>query len=137
MQTSRLQKWGVGLATAFEVFAPLVLLPMFFWYMFQIFSQLENLPPGTQPDPAFMGDFFSMWLVLFPIICVLSTVHLGLMIFYLIHIIRNPHASDMMRILMGVGIFLLPQIGMPVYFFLYIWSERPPEWGASSSPEAF
>ena len=32
------------------------------------------------------------------------------------------------KVLVGLGIFFLPFIAMPVYFYIYIWLETPPKW---------
>jgi hypothetical protein len=57
-------------------------------------------------------------------------LEVGLLIFYLIHTIKNTKASDSMRIVLGLGHLFLPFIAMPVYYYLYIWRENPPEWAA-------
>lgn len=55
-------------------------------------------------------------------------LELGLLVFYLIHTIKNSKASDPMRIALGLGHLFLPFVAMPVYYYLYIWGESPPEW---------
>jgi len=57
-------------------------------------------------------------------------LEVGLLIFYLVHTIKNTEASDPMRIVLGLGHLLLPFIAMPIYYYLYIWREKPPEWAA-------
>jgi len=63
-------------------------------------------------------------------VCSLS-LELGLLIFYLVHTIKNTKASDSMRIVLGLGHLFLPFVAMPVYYYLYIWKENPPEWAAA------
>ena len=58
-------------------------------------------------------------------------LEIGLLVFYLIHTIKNSKASDLMRIALGLGHLFLPFLAMPVYYYLYIWRERPPEWAAT------
>jgi hypothetical protein len=48
--------------------------------------------------------------------------------FYLIHVIKNVTASETFRILLGVGLFFLPFVAMPAYYYLYIWLDQPPVW---------
>jgi len=63
-------------------------------------------------------------------VCSLS-LELGLLIFYLVHTIKNTKASDSMRIVLGLGHLFLPFVAMPIYYYLYIWKENPPEWAAA------
>jgi hypothetical protein len=63
-------------------------------------------------------------------------LEVGLLIFYLIHTIKNTRASDVMRIALGLGHVFLPFVAMPIYYYLYIWREDPPEWAASKERKA-
>ena len=58
-------------------------------------------------------------------------LEVGLLIFYLVHTIKNTKASDPMRIVLGLGHLFLPFIAMPIYYYLYLWRENPPEWAAA------
>ena len=58
-------------------------------------------------------------------------LEVGLLIFYLVHTIGNTKASDPMRIALGLGYVFLPFVAMPIYYYLYIWKENPPEWAAA------
>jgi hypothetical protein len=60
-------------------------------------------------------------------------LEVGLLIFYLIHTIKNTKASDSMRIVLGLGHLFLPFIAMPIYYYLYIWRDIPPEWAAAKT----
>jgi hypothetical protein len=55
-------------------------------------------------------------------------LEVGLLIFYLVHTIKNTKASDSMRIMLGLGHLFLPFVAMPIYYYLYIWRKNPPEW---------
>lgn len=68
-------------------------------------------------------------------LCSLS-LEVVLLIFYLIHTIKNTKASDSMRILLGLGHLFLPFFAMPIYYYLYIWREHPPEWAAAKTRKA-
>jgi hypothetical protein len=59
-------------------------------------------------------------------------LEVGLLIFYLIHTIKNTKASDAMRIALGLGHLFLPFVAMPIYYWLYIWRENPPDWAAGN-----
>jgi hypothetical protein len=58
-------------------------------------------------------------------------LEVSLLIFYLIHTIKNTKASDAMRIALGLGHLFLPFVAMPIYYYLYVWREKPPEWAAA------
>jgi hypothetical protein len=63
-------------------------------------------------------------------VCSLS-LEVVLLIFYLVHTFKNTKASDSMRIVLGLGHLFLPFVAMPIYYYLYILRERPPEWAAA------
>jgi hypothetical protein len=60
-------------------------------------------------------------------------LEVGLLIFYLVHTIKNTRASDSMRIVLGLGHLFLPFVAMPIYFYLYLWRDSPPEWAAAKT----
>ena len=64
-------------------------------------------------------------------VCSLS-LEVGLLIFYLIHAFKNTKASDSMRIVLGLGHLFLPFVAMPIYYYLYILRERPPDWAVAN-----
>lgn len=63
-------------------------------------------------------------------------LEVGLLVFYLVHTIKNTKASDAMRIVLGLGHIFLPFVAMPVYYYLYIWKDNPPEWAATRKIES-
>ncbi len=72
-----------------------------------------------------LPSYFSNRMVLGTIT---AAVGYALVTFYLLHVIKNTAASEVVRIILGVGIFYLPAIAMPVYYYLYILCDRPPAW---------
>lgn len=60
-------------------------------------------------------------------------LEVGLLIFYLVHTIKNTKASDSMRIVLGLGHLFLPFIAMPIYYYLYLWRDNPPEWATAKA----
>jgi len=58
-------------------------------------------------------------------------LEVGLLVFYLVHTIKNTKANDSMRIVLGLGHLFLPFVAMPIYYYLYIWRENPPEWAGA------
>ena len=58
-------------------------------------------------------------------------LEVGLLVFYVVHTIKNTKANDSMRIVLGLGHLFLPFVAMPIYYYLYIWRENPPEWAVA------
>jgi len=70
--------------------------------------------------------------LLIPIHLLSAPIGLAMMIFYIVHIIRNQAASQTIRIIMILIILLAPFIGMPLYYYAFIWLPTPPEWAAGT-----
>ena len=66
-------------------------------------------------------------MVLAPLLICFPIVQWGLLIFYIIHEIKNKALTDTSRILFPIGTFLLPFVVMPIYFFAYLWKDNPQE----------
>jgi hypothetical protein len=79
--------------------------------------------PETGPR-GFLVFFFAI----FPLHCVTILIQLALLVFYIIHLLKNTAPSEVTRVILGVGMFLLPYVAMPVYYILYIWLDQPPAW---------
>lgn len=109
----------VGLGTAWLIIYPILFVAI--WLaMFGVGFMAQN----QDVQPSFMALFFAV----FPLHCLTIALQLVLQVFYLIHVIKNTIASETIRIILGVGIFFLPFIAMPVYYYLFIWRDRPPDW---------
>lgn len=50
---------------------------------------------------------------------------LALVVFYLIHVIKNTRADETVRKILGVCMFFLPFIAMPIYYYIYLWLDTP------------
>ena len=120
----------VGIATfwyAFYLFVTVVSMVVFFGYVFLA------LMTGSEPVSnlrILLAQIISLEFMIPIHVCSLS-LEVGLLIFYLIHTIKNTRASDAMRIALGLGHLFLPFVAMPIYYYLYIWREDPPEWAAA------
>ena len=120
----------VGMATfwyALYLLLTVVSIGLFFGYVF-----LALLAGGETVSS--LGTLFRRILSLefmLPIHGCSLLLEVGLLIFYLVHTIKNTRASDSMRIVLGLGHLFLPFVAMPIYYYLYIWKENPPEWAAA------
>ena len=120
-------KYLVGIATvwyAVYLFLTIVGIILFFGYVFLTLLAGGEAVANLRP---LFREILSLNFMIFIHVCSLS-LEVGLLIFYLIHTIKNTKASDAMRIAMGLGHIFLPFIAMPIYYYLYIWRDNPPEW---------
>jgi hypothetical protein len=62
-------------------------------------------------------------------------VMIGLLIFYIVHVFKNPAITGDRRALWAVVLFLGGIVAMPVYWFLYVW-RRPDVAIAPPPPES-
>ena len=118
MTLNKTAKTAVGIGTLWILFYPV----LFIGFMFVIpFGMMEFDGFGSTSP-------FNSFGFIFPLHCLTVIIMLGLIGFYLVHVIKNTGASEIARILLGIGVFFMPYIAMPAYFYLYIWRTEPPEW---------
>ncbi len=122
MKLSNPIKILVGLATAIYALFPILLIPI--WFVAVIAAGMGAGAYQGQPPPQFFFLVFS----LFPLIFLVNMLHLILIPFYMIHLIKNGNGRDVYRILLGLGLFYLPWLALPFYFLLYVWPDQPPSW---------
>ena len=130
MNLTKPYKTLVGLATAWMLIYPLL---FFIVWLFMFFGTLvfpialESLDAPPESFPLFMFPFFAI----FPLHFCTIFLMIILLVFYLIHVIKNTEADENVRIILGIGIFFLPFISMPIYYYIYIWRENPPKWAVA------
>jgi hypothetical protein len=112
----------IGLATLGYALFPVLLIPL--WLIAVLFAGLGVNSYQNEPPPILFFFFFSM----FPLIILVNMLHLILIPFYLVHLIKNRPGREVYRILLGIGLFFLPWLAMPLYFLFYVWPDRPPKW---------
>jgi outer membrane protein assembly factor BamB len=117
MSTTKTTKWLIGAATAW-----LLAYPVFFIIIWLL--SFRSMFLGSTDFP-FAEPFFSYLL---PLHCLTAILQFVLLAFYLIHIIRNPSISEAWKVALALSIFILSFIGMPGYYYLFIWREHPPRW---------
>ena len=131
MKLNKTWKVVIGLLTGWVFVYPFLFIILWFAFMGSFFMAT---------DPSFMSDeaVFSLmkpFFYIMPILILSSFVQMGLTIFYLIQIITNKEGTDTMRILIGIGLFVMPYIAMPLYYFVYILPETPPEWALAKAEQ--
>lgn len=94
---------------------PFVLLVLFI-------SSIIMMPHGmnVDPNPEFMLVSFGLS---FLIIGLMSAIGIGLLIFYLVHILKNPRLDANTRLMWVLILLLAGFIGNIVYWFFQIWRE--------------
>ncbi|KAA3642365.1 MAG: hypothetical protein DWQ07_25360 [Chloroflexi bacterium] len=131
MKLSKTWKYIIGLATAWIVIFPFTFVFLYFAMMFSfIFTA------GAEPEQTTFG-FAGVWIFLiFMIFFVLqfftAFLQMALSGFYLYHAIRNQAGSEILRTILAMGSFYMPFIGMPIYYFAYMWPDEIPSWARSS-----
>ena len=126
MQISKSGKIALGIATAIVTLIPLLFVAIWLIFVFGM-----NYFPTSFFDPFYGGGFDSirqLFDLFFGLICCLNLLIYGLVAFYIVHIVKNTEGSQVIRILFALSLFFLPYIGMPVYYLIYIFPTRPPEW---------
>jgi len=120
MKLNKTFKIIVGLATGSYLLLPILFIVI---WMTALVSGIAG-SNQAEPPPIFFVILFSM----FPLICLVNLLHFGVQIFYIIHIIKNKTANETYRILSGIGMFILPWLAAPIYYFIYVWPDDPPDW---------
>ena len=135
MTVSKPVKYLLGFATfwyTIYLLLTIIVILLFFGYMVVALMQGGEAVSDLQP---LLRRALSLEAML-PIHLCSLVLELGLLIFYLVHTIKNTAASDAMRIALGLGHLFLPFVAMPIYYYLYIWREKPPEWAAAKRIQA-
>ncbi len=130
MKLNKPLKIIIGLLTAWVVIAPFLYIAIWFTFVFGMASFENQARVNPNLFPAFTAAFF----IPFILIMCSSIVQLGLQAFYIVHIILNKTGGDVIRAVLGVGMFILAIIAMPVYYFVFILPENPPQWALAASP---
>ena len=127
MTLAKPDKYLVGISTIYYVVYLLLTVAgiiVFFGHVFLTLMGGDESAANLRP---LFTRILSLEFILPLHVCSLL-LEVGLLIFYLIHTIKNTKASDAIRIALGLGHIFLPFIAMPIYYYLYIWRENPPVW---------
>lgn len=125
MKLSKPLRIAVGFATVWQAFYPLLFLAVWLFIVLGIVG--FGFSPAYAPEEG-IPLFPVAFLAIFPLHCLTMFLQMGLMVFYLVHVIKNTIASETLRIILGVGLFFMPFVSMPIYYYLYVWLDEPPEW---------
>ena len=124
MKISKPVKIIIGLLTGWVLISPFLFMVSWFGFVFSMAIQANQNQPNAFPllfIPVFFLLFFSTFLTV------------GLVAFYLVHVLLNKTAGDVLRVVLGLGIVFFSFIGMPVYYFIYILPDNPPQWALAQN----
>ena len=124
MRVSQPVKKIVGIATAWDALNPIV----FILFLLILPWNLITVDPAL----FFASNLVVLGLVLLGLTVV---VHIALLVYYLIHVVKNLAAEESVRIVLGLGFFFMSTIAMPLYYYLYIWRDTPPDWAVGEVVE--
>ena len=125
MRLSQPLKIFIGLLTALYAISPVFIMFIFF-IPFTLIPFAHNAPGvvhGLRDPEAIMALFP---LLMFPLIICINTLHFGLQILYIVLVNKDRQLSETPRILFTLGLFFLPFIAMPLYYFMYLLKAAPP-----------
>jgi len=134
---SKGSKIAVGLLTLW----PVVYMGLFFVFVFggMLFSMHmastgggtgHDGPPGHPPPPWLLGAF----PLVFVAHCFTMLVMIGLDVFYIVNVFKNPRVKQEMKVLWAIVLLMGGFIAMPIYWYLILWREAPDATTAPAPP---
>ena len=121
----------VGLSTLMYALYPFLFFGV---WLFMVFGIIATSATSSGPSHDMPVFFIIPFMLMFPLQFCFFFLHIGLNVFYLIHIIKATDASETVRIILAIGNFIFPFLSMPIYYYLYIWSANPPAWALTPKP---
>ena len=101
----------IGLFTVW----PLVYMFIFFAFVLTSFGGATRIN-----DP---GSPFAMFSIAIAAHLGTMFIIMALLVFYIVHVFKNPALAGDKRTLWAVVLFMGSIISMPIYWFLYVWHE--------------
>lgn len=123
MKLNKTWKIVIGIVTLWVALYPFVVMAGVFAMMIPSIMAAERYGSDVPPPAFFSGFFIFIILMMFS-----SFLQMGTTAFYFVHIIKNKKGSDLLRIILGIGSYFLPYVATPIYYFIYILPDTPPDW---------
>lgn len=133
---NRFWKIILGIATFFSMIWPLVIMMLFFVMPLMLTGpDFIAVPQDYEMEnrefvAAGFGFIFLIMLLMFFFMIVLWAV----MIFYIIHLLLNEQTNKTLRVILGLGFYIMPYLAWPAYYLIYILPETPPDWALLEKP---
>lgn len=100
-------------------FLPLVFAML---YVVVIALMIFGMQNQNQPNETFLiANVALMFFIIFGALA----CSLGMMIYYIIHITKNPEFDSNKQLIWIIILFFAHGIGSMVYWYLFIWKEKP------------
>jgi len=112
---SRSSKLFVGILS----FLPIVLLLVFFFMFFSMIPEFMRWE-DRDPDPY---EVFDTFMPVFLTTIFMSILSLGLLIFFIMHLVRNKTMDSTERIIWILVLLFAGIIGYPIYWYMRVWKE--------------
>ena len=113
-------RW-VGIGTVWVTILPILLIGS---WLFVVGSMIVS-SATIAGSPATFGLAFLPFIILVLLQCPTLLIQIVLWVVYLNHIIHNVELTDRSRIGLCLGIFFLPFIVMPIYYYQFVRRTRP------------
>ncbi len=128
MHLSKPVKISVGIATVFVFLIPILLI-LIWLYAFFSMATTANLPSSEFPPDRYPFNSFEIMSTFgVPVICSLNILIYVLVGFYVFHAVKSSNISDVVRTIAILTFFMIPFLGMPIYYILFILLPIPPTW---------
>ncbi len=128
MKLSNFVKILIGLGTAWVTLYHLASLV----FSAAMLLNFQSLAQGSQESS--LSTLFFSNMTYFQLLQIFtSLIQFVLTTFYLIHVVKNTTATEIIRVILGVGVFYMPYVTMPIYYYVYIWLKQPPAWALDRS----
>jgi hypothetical protein len=109
-------RYLLALATAW----PLLFFVIFVFFVISVFMSAPHM--GFTADGGF--EVPTDFLVMMALNAFTSFLTLGLMVFYIVHVVKNEELEQGIKVLWVLGLLFATVFIMPVYFYLYFWREE-------------
>jgi len=117
---SRSSKLFIGILS----FLPIVLLIVMFFMilrLFPTFIEWSNKGDSYEPAPQ---EVFSLFGPMFIIGFGMAILSLGLLIFFIMHLIRNKMMDSTERIIWILVFLFAGIVGYPIYWYMRVWKDN-------------
>ena len=113
---SRSSKLFVGLLS----FLPIVLLMIFFVMLLRMFPDFVEWEHDPTPQ-----EVFTVFSPLFMVGVILGILSLGLLVFFIMHLVRNKNMEGTERVIWVLVFLFAGIVGYPIYWYMRVWKDEP------------
>lgn len=103
-----------------------VIWPFLYFAFFLIVILVTVLSVRDNPD-SMPSTFPTVFFVIMPLHFLTIFLILGMTIFFIVNLFKNPNIPEDKRVVWAILLFLFGLFTMPVYWYLYIWKEPEAE----------